>query len=227
MRDIGKNIRQLRVDKGLTQEELAERLFVTRQTVSNYESGRSRPDVEMLEQIAQALETNVSALLYGPHIPTPEERRRRTRYWFELGGAVLLVVFMWFAVRWASAYAQNTFLTSPKLFAKWLFFPLALGVLGFVMLDGIMLFLCPTTLRRSLALSIRWVSLAALCGFVFLALLQIVPLAIWHEGFNFGALFNNALWFTLEFIGNQPWLMLFPGAALRLGFHTQKAEKRA
>ena len=35
MRDIGKNIRDLRESKGLTREELAARLFVTRQTVSN------------------------------------------------------------------------------------------------------------------------------------------------------------------------------------------------
>ena len=42
MRDIGKNIRDLRQQKHLTQEELAEQLFVTRQTVSNYENGRTR-----------------------------------------------------------------------------------------------------------------------------------------------------------------------------------------
>lgn len=41
MRDIGKNIRDLRQQKHLTQKELAERLFVTRQTVSNYENGVS------------------------------------------------------------------------------------------------------------------------------------------------------------------------------------------
>ncbi|HIR10446.1 MAG TPA: helix-turn-helix transcriptional regulator, partial [Candidatus Avoscillospira stercoripullorum] len=38
MRDIGKNIRTLRIRRGLTQDELAEALFVTRQTVSNYET---------------------------------------------------------------------------------------------------------------------------------------------------------------------------------------------
>ena len=37
MRDIGKNIRQLRIAQNMTQEEFAERLYVTRQTVSNYE----------------------------------------------------------------------------------------------------------------------------------------------------------------------------------------------
>ena len=41
MRDIGKNIRTLREKKGMTQEELAQALFVTRQTVSNYETGVS------------------------------------------------------------------------------------------------------------------------------------------------------------------------------------------
>ena len=42
MRDIGKNLKQLREQKGLKQEQLAELLFVTRQTVSNYENGVSQ-----------------------------------------------------------------------------------------------------------------------------------------------------------------------------------------
>ena len=45
MREIGKNIRDLRQRCQLTQEELAQKLHVTRQTVSNYEMGKSRPDV--------------------------------------------------------------------------------------------------------------------------------------------------------------------------------------
>ena len=55
MRDIGKNIRTLRTRRGLSQDQLAEALHVTRQTVSNYETGRSRPDVEMLTALAEAL----------------------------------------------------------------------------------------------------------------------------------------------------------------------------
>lgn len=72
MQDLGQNIRQLRTQKYMTQDELAERLFVTRQTVSNYETGRSRPDVEMLAKIAEVLETDANALLYGP-APAPEK----------------------------------------------------------------------------------------------------------------------------------------------------------
>ena len=65
MRDIGKNIRQLRIQKNMTQDELAQKLFVTRQTVSNYETGKSKPDVEMLERIAQMLDTDILTVIYG------------------------------------------------------------------------------------------------------------------------------------------------------------------
>ena len=58
MRDIGKNIKDLRIRAKLTQEELAEKLFVTRQTVSNYENGKSRPDVDMIVKIGQFVARN-------------------------------------------------------------------------------------------------------------------------------------------------------------------------
>ena len=69
MRDIGKNIKLLRQRQNMTQDELAEALFVTRQTVSNYETGRSRPDVEMLLKVAEVLDVDANTLLYGPEIP--------------------------------------------------------------------------------------------------------------------------------------------------------------
>lgn len=89
MRDIGKNIRTLRIRRGLTQDELAEALFVTRQTVSNYETGRSRPDVEMLLNIAQVLEADIHHLLYG--VPVEEDRRRDKR---RLLTAAILVILL-------------------------------------------------------------------------------------------------------------------------------------
>ena len=73
MRDIGKNIREIRQRKNLTQDQLAQRLFVTRQTISNYETGRSRPDIETLLALARELGCAPDHLLYGP--PGREERR--------------------------------------------------------------------------------------------------------------------------------------------------------
>ncbi len=92
MRDIGKNIRTLRIRRGLTQDELAEALFVTRQTVSNYETGRSRPDVEMLLNIAQVLEADIHHLLYG--LPVEEDWRRDKRRLLAAAIAVILLTIL-------------------------------------------------------------------------------------------------------------------------------------
>ncbi len=60
---LSDNIKTLRKSKGLTQEELANRINVVRQTVSKWEKGYSVPDAEMLKKIAEVLETDVSQLL--------------------------------------------------------------------------------------------------------------------------------------------------------------------
>jgi transcriptional regulator with XRE-family HTH domain len=62
---IGENIKAIRQSKNMTQEELAGKIYTTRQTVSNYEKGRSDPDLETIKRIAEALETDASVLLYG------------------------------------------------------------------------------------------------------------------------------------------------------------------
>ena len=88
MRDIAKNIRTLRTIKKLTQDELAEKLFVTRQTVSNYETGKSRPDVDTLVNVASALDTDVNTLIYGA--PADEGKRR----WWRIAAAVVIPVVL-------------------------------------------------------------------------------------------------------------------------------------
>ena len=60
---LNENIKALRKSRGMTQEELALRLNVVRQTVSKWEKGLSVPDAEMLQKIAEALDTTVSQLL--------------------------------------------------------------------------------------------------------------------------------------------------------------------
>lgn len=60
---LQENLRALRIKKGLSQEELACRIHVVRQTVSKWETGLSVPDAQTLIQIAQVLETSVARLL--------------------------------------------------------------------------------------------------------------------------------------------------------------------
>ena len=60
---LNENIRAIRKSKGLSQEELAIKLNVVRQTISKWEQGLSVPDSDMLLAISEALETPVSTLL--------------------------------------------------------------------------------------------------------------------------------------------------------------------
>lgn len=89
MRNIAGNIRAARKAKGITQDSLAEKLHTTRQTVSNYETGRSRPDVEMLMDIAEALDTDIQELLYGAEPKPSKKAELRTLLY-----AVLVLLFL-------------------------------------------------------------------------------------------------------------------------------------
>ena len=60
---LNENIRVIRKSKGLSQEELAVKLNVVRQTISKWEQGLSVPDSDLLIALSQALETPVSTLL--------------------------------------------------------------------------------------------------------------------------------------------------------------------
>lgn len=62
---IGKNLQLLRKEKGLTQEQVAQIIGVTRQTISGYESGRTQPDIETLGLLAKAYAVDIEAILYG------------------------------------------------------------------------------------------------------------------------------------------------------------------
>ncbi len=68
---LNENIQALRKSKGLSQEELAIKLNVVRQTVSKWERGLSVPDAEMLVALGEVLDAPVSTLP-GETVPTSE-----------------------------------------------------------------------------------------------------------------------------------------------------------
>lgn len=72
---LHENLRLKRKERGLSQEELASRLHVVRQTISKWEKGMSVPDSEQLIKIAVILETTVSELL-GTKVENEEEPDR-------------------------------------------------------------------------------------------------------------------------------------------------------
>lgn len=60
---LNENIKAIRKSKGLSQQDLADKLNVVRQTISKWEQGLSVPDSDLLISLAEALETPVSTLL--------------------------------------------------------------------------------------------------------------------------------------------------------------------
>lgn len=68
---LSENIKAVRRAKGLSQEELAVKLNVVRQTISKWEQGLSVPDSDLLLSLSEALETPVSTLL-GETVTPPE-----------------------------------------------------------------------------------------------------------------------------------------------------------
>ena len=107
---LKENLVTLRKQKGLTQETVADRLHVVRQTVSKWEKGLSVPDADALQRLAELYEVPVSQLL-GESIdgePTPDRvaeqlaaineqlaiKNRRARRIWKIIGIILLAQFL-------------------------------------------------------------------------------------------------------------------------------------
>lgn len=215
MRDIGKNIRAARDRSGLRQEDLAERLHVSRQTVSNYETGRSRPDIDMLLAIAAATDVDVTELLYGPAV-LPDRRRDLRRLWVV---SLLAVGFLLIelALRKISPYdAGYPFRLAFRLLPV----PVAFTALGWSALQACGLFLRASPLQRPWGLWGRRLLLVG--GLCFLAV--ILPLVIWQiqnglelvalhqqggefsfsSSYNHGPLWNRITQLTTEHLALRP-----------------------
>ena len=129
---IGRNCKRLRQRAGLTQEELAERLHVTRQAVSAWETEKNRLDAETLVALAEALGADVQELLYGPGVVQAPFARYQRRY--RVCTAIsAVVVIAWLVMEvtlkpYLIRQAAQTFIPYPSI-AYFLAVP-PLGVLG-------------------------------------------------------------------------------------------------
>ena len=74
--DFGEKIKELREAKGMTQQNLADRLFVTRQTVSRWEGGSRFPDLVTAKNLADILDTTVDSLMADDSSMQIEQRAR-------------------------------------------------------------------------------------------------------------------------------------------------------
>lgn len=81
---IGTFISECRKAKGLTQNQLAEKLGITDKAVSKWETGRSMPDLSLFTPLCNLLEITLNELLAGEHIPEEELREKTDKVLMEV-----------------------------------------------------------------------------------------------------------------------------------------------
>lgn len=86
------NLRRARKAAGLTQQQLADRLHVTRQSVSSWELGRTEPDLQTLTELAEVFETDAGSLLGEAGRPAYPRLQKRFVTGFAVCAGLLLAV---------------------------------------------------------------------------------------------------------------------------------------
>ena len=97
--DFSKKLQELRKQKGLTQEELAQKIYVSRTAISKWESGRGYPSIESLKEIAKFFCVTVDQLLSGEEVLTiaQEDQKQKQSHFRDLVFGLLdlsLVMFL-------------------------------------------------------------------------------------------------------------------------------------
>ena len=87
------NLRRARKATGLTQQQLADRLHVTRQSVSSWELGRTEPDLQTLTELAEVFETDAGSLLGEAGRPAYPRLQKRFVTGFAVCAGLLLMLF--------------------------------------------------------------------------------------------------------------------------------------
>lgn len=118
--NFSEKIQKLRKQNNLTQEELAEKLFISRTAISKWESGKGYPSIDVLKQISVLFDISVDNLLSSEQILELAEQDKMSKLKKNNGlifGAIdLLIIFMIILPLYASTV--NQYIYSVSLFAK-------------------------------------------------------------------------------------------------------------
>ena len=80
MKNLHNNLKQIRIEKGLTQEEVAEKIGLTRQAISGYESGKRLPSIDILTTLAEVYEVSIESILYGQKNKIKQRRIKQVAF---------------------------------------------------------------------------------------------------------------------------------------------------
>ena len=117
--EFNEKLRTLRNQRGFTQEELAERLFVSRTAISKWESGRGYPNIDSLKAIAKLFSVTVDELLSGEEVLTiaEEDHKQKTTHLRDLVFGLLDVSTVLFFILPYFAQEEGVTVRSVSLLA--------------------------------------------------------------------------------------------------------------
>ncbi len=235
MNAVSKNIKKLRLLKRLTQEDMADRLFVTRQTVSNWETGKSQPDIDTLIKIAETFHTDTSVLIYG-FSDSRDMKKEKKR--LIISAAALLVFGA--ALFFLNQYAQNElhayYNNSPLMLSRMLFQPIFWLWLGWAVIQGLDFW---GVIKPIKAKPRKVVRIATLAIVLFYTALMIpfligmidcwIQLSVYRQTAQFYAessfsyewtypiaLISDVFWPVFDIVLKQPIIFVIPGLVYRL-----------
>ena len=138
--EFNEKLLELRKQKGLTQEELAEVLFVSRTAISKWESGRGYPNIDSLKAIAKFFGVTIDQLLSGDELLTiaEEDTKRKEKYLRDLvfgllDCSVAMFFFLPFFGQKADVIEEVSllFLTEISLYLRIVYFIVIIGIVTF------------------------------------------------------------------------------------------------
>lgn len=91
--ELGKQIKKYRRNFSLSQEDLAEKVYVSRQTISNWENDKSYPDVNSLVLLSEVFNTSIDNLIKGDVEIMKEQIREEDKRKFEKLSQVYVILF--------------------------------------------------------------------------------------------------------------------------------------
>ena len=184
--EFHEKLQELRKQKGLTQEELAQLLYVSRTAVSKWESGRGYPNIDSLKAIAKFYAVSIDELLTGDEVLTlaEEEHRQKENRFRDLMFGLLdcgIILFLWLPLfgQKADGVIQEVSLltlTGVQPYLKVAYFAVVIGMVA--------------------------------SGILTLAL-QGCRSALWEKGKRKGPLLLNAAGVLLFTISRQPYAAVF------------------
>ena len=96
--ELGNQIKHYRNEKGLSQEELAERIFVTRQSISNWENNKNYPDINSLVLLSEVFEISIDNLIKGDLEQMKKEINseevKKLNFYASMMGILMLAAFI-------------------------------------------------------------------------------------------------------------------------------------